>query len=71
MSIETLYSLFKQYPSVQTDTRQLHSGSLFFALKGDNFDGNQFARQALEAGAVAAIIDNPTCFIDELSLIHI
>ena len=69
MSIETLYSLFKQYPSVQTDTRQLHPGSLFFALKGDNFDGNQFARQALEAGAVAAIIDNPICFIDERTIL--
>ena len=69
MSIETLYSLFKQYPSAQTDTRQLHPGSLFFALKGDNFDGNQFARQALEAGAVAAIIDNPSCLIDERTIL--
>ena len=69
MSIETLYSLFKQYPSVQTDTRQLHPGSLFFALKGDNFDGNQFAHQALDAGAVAAIIDDPSCFIDERTIL--
>lgn len=69
MSIETLYSLFKQNPSVQTDTRQLHPGSLFFALKGDNFDGNQFARQGLEAGAVAAIIDNPNCIIDERTIL--
>ena len=49
MSIDSLYSLFQQHPSVQTDTRQLTPGSLFFALKGDNFNGNQFAKQALDA----------------------
>lgn len=57
MSIEQLYSLYLQYPSVQTDTRKLKKGDLFFALKGENFNGNTFAKQALEAGAVAAVID--------------
>lgn len=64
MSIESLYALFRQYPSVQTDTRQLKPGDLFFALKGENFNGNQFARQAIEAGAVAAVIDEPAFAIE-------
>lgn len=57
MQISELYSLFQQYPSVQTDTRKLQKGDLFFALKGPSFNGNQFALQALEAGAAYAIID--------------
>ena len=57
MTITELYSLFRQYPAVQTDTRLLKKGDLFFALKGPNFNGNQFALQALEAGAAYAIID--------------
>lgn len=58
MSIQELYQIFRQYPSVQTDTRQLRTGDLFFALKGGNFNGNQFARQAIEAGAAFAVIDD-------------
>lgn len=57
MQISELYSIFRQHPSVQTDTRKLQRGDLFFALKGPSFNGNQFARQALEAGAAYAIID--------------
>lgn len=57
MQISELYSIFRQHPSVQTDTRKLQAGDLFFALKGPSFNGNQFARQALEAGAAYAIID--------------
>jgi len=52
-----LYKLYKQYPSVQTDTRKLKKGDIFFALKGENFNGNSFARQALDAGAAYAVID--------------
>jgi len=59
MSIETIYNIFKQHPSVQTDTRKLQPGDLFFALKGDNFNGNAFAKQAIDAGAVYAVIDEP------------
>lgn len=59
MTIPALYTLFKQYPSVQTDTRRLKTGDLFFALKGPNFNANEFALQALEAGAAYAIIDEP------------
>jgi len=57
MTIEQLYELYKQYPSVQTDTRKLKPGDIFFALKGDNFNGNAFARQAIDAGASYAVID--------------
>jgi len=46
-----------QYPSVQTDTRKLKHGDIYFALKGENFNGNQFALQALELGAAYAMID--------------
>src|SRR5688500_15658557 len=58
MNIEDLYKVYLQYPSVQTDTRKLKKGDLFFALRGANFNGNEFASQALEAGAVYAVIDD-------------
>lgn len=57
MSIEELYKLYLQYPSIQTDTRKLKTGDIFFALKGPNFNGNKFAQQAIDAGAVCAVID--------------
>lgn len=57
MSIERLYEIYLQYPSVQTDTRKLKAGDIFFALKGDNFNGNSFAAKAIEAGAAYAVID--------------
>lgn len=57
ISTEELYSIYKQHPSVQTDTRQLQEGDIFFALKGENFNGNLFARQALEKGAAYAVVD--------------
>ncbi|MBN8672718.1 MAG: UDP-N-acetylmuramoyl-tripeptide--D-alanyl-D-alanine ligase [Chitinophagales bacterium] len=57
MQIEQLYKIYLQYPSVQTDTRKLKAGDIFFALKGDNFNGNAFAEQAIQAGAVCAVID--------------
>ncbi len=57
MRIEELYQLYLAHPFVQTDTRKLKEGDLFFALKGDNFNGNLFAIQALEKGAAYAIVD--------------
>lgn len=57
MQIEQLYSIYQQYPSVQTDTRKLKTGDIFFALKGGNFNGNHFAKQAIDAGAAYAVID--------------
>ena len=55
---EDIYALFLQYPLISTDTRKIIPGSLFFALKGENFDANTFSKQAIEAGAAYAIIDN-------------
>ncbi len=65
ISIEELYALFKNHPHVVTDSREIVPGSLFFALKGENFDGNSFALQALENGAAFAVVDNQTFQIDE------
>jgi UDP-N-acetylmuramoyl-tripeptide--D-alanyl-D-alanine ligase len=57
MQIPELYNLYLQHPSIQTDTRKIKKDDLFFALKGPNFNGNQFANQALTAGAAYAIVD--------------
>ncbi len=57
MTIEELYHIYRQYPSVQTDTRKLKAGDIFFALKGDNYNGNAFAKQAIDNGAAFAIVD--------------
>lgn len=56
--MKELYSIYLQYPSVQTDTRKLKKGDLFFALRGPSFNGNEFAEQAIESGAAYAIIDD-------------
>jgi len=65
MQIPELYSLFLKHPSIQTDTRKIKAGDLFFALKGPNFNGNQFAQQALHAGAAYAVVDEPIPGKDE------
>lgn len=57
MQIPDLYDIFLQYPSIQTDTRRLKNGDIFFALKGPSFNGNLFAKQALDAGAAYAVVD--------------
>jgi UDP-N-acetylmuramoyl-tripeptide--D-alanyl-D-alanine ligase len=57
LELTDLYRIYLQHPSVQTDTRKLRPGDIFFALKGPHFNGNLFAEQALEAGASFAVID--------------
>lgn len=69
MSITDLYELFIQQPLVTTDSRHCPKGSLFFALRGERFDGNQYAEKALAAGCAYAIIDNPACYIDERTIL--
>ncbi|MDD3636687.1 MAG: UDP-N-acetylmuramoyl-tripeptide--D-alanyl-D-alanine ligase [Bacteroidales bacterium] len=54
---ESLYSLFLKHRKVSTDSRNLEKDAIFFALRGDNFDGNQFVLQAIENGAAAAVSD--------------
>lgn len=56
-TIQQLYNHFLQSTSVCTDTRKVKKGDIFFALKGENFNGNLFALQAIESGAVFAVID--------------
>ena len=58
MSITDLYKIYLANPGVQTDTRKLGKGDLFFALSGPNFNGNQFARKALELGAAYCVCDD-------------
>jgi UDP-N-acetylmuramoyl-tripeptide--D-alanyl-D-alanine ligase len=53
-----LYTLFVQHPAICTDSRNIIKNSIFFALKGDHFDGNRFALQALEEGAAYAVVDD-------------
>jgi len=60
MNIESLYALFLQCTGVCTDTRNITENSMFFALKGANFDANTFAYEALSKGSKYAIIDNAT-----------
>ncbi|HZI26077.1 MAG TPA: UDP-N-acetylmuramoyl-tripeptide--D-alanyl-D-alanine ligase [Chryseolinea sp.] len=57
MNIQALYQKFKESWKVSTDTRQIVPGSIFFALKGDKFNANTFAAQALEKGASYAVVD--------------
>lgn len=59
MQISELYNLFLKHPVVTTDTRDCPEGSLFFALRGANFNGNDFARQAIANGCACAVVDNP------------
>lgn len=65
MNISILYKLFKKSTGVSTDTRKIDKGNIFFALKGPNFDANEFAPKALEMGASLVVIDDPTYFIED------
>jgi len=66
LSTADLYEIYKSFPQVQTDTRQLKKGDLYFALKGPNFNGNVFALAALEAGAAYAIVDEAVDVVEHL-----
>jgi len=57
MQLTELYNIYRQHPSIKTDTRSLQPGDLFFALKGPSFNGNHFAAAALQAGAAYVIAD--------------
>lgn len=60
MDITALYRIFLECTCVTTDSRNCPEGSLFIALKGDNFNGNAFASKALESGSKYAVVDEPT-----------
>ena len=77
MEIKELYEIYKAHPVVTTDSRNCPEGSIFFALKGETFDGNKFAMQALEKGCAYAVVDdleqctmhNAQCTIKQSQLI--
>lgn len=61
MDTASLYRIFLEHPVVTTDSRKCPSGSMFFALRGDTFNGNDYALQALEKGCAVAVVDDPSC----------
>lgn len=61
MDIKSLFAIYQQHPLLTTDSRECPPGSIFIALKGASFDGNRFARQALDKGCAYAVVDNPQC----------
>ena len=63
--MSALYNIFRDAAGVSTDSRTLQSGQLFFALSGPNFDGNQFAKQALDKGAIAVVVDEDISITDK------
>ena len=65
MELHQIHHLFLNSSGVSTDTRNIVKNSLFFALKGTNFNGNTFAQQALEGGASYAVIDEVSGLNDE------
>ena len=70
MNIQDLYNIFINSKGVCTDTRALRQQQLFFALKGDNFDGNKYAIKAIENGAKYAIIDDSSIKHENCILVH-
>jgi UDP-N-acetylmuramoyl-tripeptide--D-alanyl-D-alanine ligase len=62
MTVEEIYSKFQKCTGVTTDSRKCGPGLMFFALKGERFDGNEFVRGALEQGCPYAVMDNPDLY---------
>jgi len=56
---EELYKVYKTHPVISKDSRNIPMGCIYFALKGDSFDGNKFASESIERGAAYAVVDNP------------
>lgn len=69
MNIKELYNLFKKYPLISTDSRNIAENSIFFALKGANFNGNKYAKDSLEKGAKFAIVDEENFVINEKTIL--
>ena len=69
MEIAQIHTLFLQCQSTSTDTRKIKEKSFFVALRGDNFDANTFAYEALNKGASYVVIDNPDFYIDERTIL--
>ncbi|MBR5102340.1 MAG: UDP-N-acetylmuramoyl-tripeptide--D-alanyl-D-alanine ligase, partial [Muribaculaceae bacterium] len=68
MDIKDLYAFYCEHRAVTTDSRSCPEGSIFFALKGDNFDGNKFAVKALEQGCSLAVVDDREVYDNYVAL---
>lgn len=69
MDITIIHSLFLKCNSISIDTRKIAHNTMFVAIKGDNFDANTFAKEALSKGASYAIIDNESYYIDQRTIL--
>lgn len=69
MNIQDIHNLFLQCKSLSIDTRKIEKESMFFAIKGENFDANTFAEEALKLGALFVVIDNESYYIDERTIL--
>lgn len=69
MTIQEIHNIFLKCSSVSIDTRKIEKDSLFVAIKGENFDANTFAQEALSKGALFVIIDNNSYYIDERTIL--
>ncbi|MDO4727845.1 MAG: UDP-N-acetylmuramoyl-tripeptide--D-alanyl-D-alanine ligase [Bacteroidota bacterium] len=69
MTIQDIYILFRQSKGVVIDSRKIESGVMYVSIKGQNFDGNTFAREAIEQGAAYAVIDNKGYYVDERTIL--
>lgn len=69
MEMSELYRLFVRHPHITTDSRSCPAGSIFFALKGERFDGNRYAAAALEAGCAYAVVDNAKYAVCERTIL--
>ncbi len=70
MNTQDLYLLYKKVGSITTDSRHVHTGDIFLALKGDNFDGNRFAVNALKDGCSYAVVDADPAVLDSTGVFH-
>ena len=69
MNTKDLYQIYQKHSNICTDSRKVQEGDLFFALAGDNFDGNKFAAAALEKGAAYVVVDSPSICINDKYLL--
>ena len=69
MQVQDIHQLFLSSAGIITDTRKIIKNTIFVAIKGDNFDANTFAKEAIEKGCAFVIIDNPDFFIDERTIL--
>ena len=70
MTLENLHTAFLKSTGVSTDSRKIEKDQIFFALKGDNFNGNQYAQKAIDQGAKLVVIDDENYKTDKTFLVE-